>query len=72
MLLDRYEPEDVFARVPQAASRLDPVLKAQGGLLEVTGSTVPRASRLWQTASLYAGAWVALDPGRSPAAHADL
>jgi hypothetical protein len=26
MLVDRYEPEDVFARVPQAASRLDPVL----------------------------------------------
>src|SRR5258707_134180 len=27
MLVDRYEPEDIFARVPQAASRLDPMLK---------------------------------------------
>ncbi len=34
MLVDRYEPEDIFARVPQAASRLDPVLKALDGLLE--------------------------------------
>jgi hypothetical protein len=28
MLVDRYEPEAIFARVPQAASRRDPVLKA--------------------------------------------
>ncbi len=34
MLVDRYEPEDVFARVPQAASRLDPVLKVLDALLE--------------------------------------
>jgi len=34
MLMDRYEPEDVFARVPQAASRLDPVLKRLDQLLE--------------------------------------
>jgi IS5 family transposase len=34
MLMDRYEPEDLFARVPQAASRLDPVLKVLDGLLE--------------------------------------
>ncbi len=33
MLVDRYEPEDVFARVPQAASRLDPVLKVLDALL---------------------------------------
>ncbi len=34
MLVDRYEPEDMFARVPQAASRLDPVLKELDRLLE--------------------------------------
>src|SRR5579864_8467147 len=34
MLVDRYEAEEIFARVPQAASRLDPVLKALDRLLE--------------------------------------
>ena len=34
MLVDCYEPEDLFARVPQAASRLDPVLSRLDGLLE--------------------------------------
>jgi transposase, IS5 family len=34
MLVDRYEAEDIFARVPQAASRLDPVLKELDQLLE--------------------------------------
>jgi transposase, IS5 family len=34
MLVDRYEPEDLFARVPQAAARLDPVLKELDRLLE--------------------------------------
>jgi len=34
MLVDRYEPEEIFARVPQAASRLDPVLKELDRLLE--------------------------------------
>jgi hypothetical protein len=27
MLLDRYETEDVFARVPRMAERIDPVLQ---------------------------------------------
>jgi hypothetical protein len=27
MLVDRYPAEDVFARVPQMAQRIDPVLK---------------------------------------------
>ncbi len=34
MLVDRYEAEDVFARVPQAAARIDPVLKVLDQLLE--------------------------------------
>src|SRR5260221_5113606 len=34
MLVDRYEAEDVFARVPQAAARIDPVLKVLDHLLE--------------------------------------
>src|SRR5258705_1661045 len=34
MLVDCYEPEDLFARVPQAVSRLDPVLSRLDGLLE--------------------------------------
>jgi transposase, IS5 family len=27
MLVDRYEPEDVFSRVPEVAQQTDPVLK---------------------------------------------
>jgi hypothetical protein len=27
MLIDRYQPEDVFARVPEPAAQTDPVLK---------------------------------------------
>jgi transposase, IS5 family len=34
MLVDRYETEDVFARVPQMAGRIDPVLKELDRLLE--------------------------------------
>jgi IS5 family transposase len=34
MLVDRYEAEDVFARVPQMAQRIDPVLKELDQLLE--------------------------------------
>ena len=34
MLVDRYENEDVFARVPQMAQRVDPVLKQLDRLLE--------------------------------------
>ena len=34
MLRDRYEPEDIFARVPQMAQRIDPVLKQLDVLLD--------------------------------------
>ena len=34
MLIDRYEPEDVFARVPELASQTDPVLVALDRLLD--------------------------------------
>lgn len=34
MLVDRYEPEDVFARVPALAAQTDPVLKELDRLLE--------------------------------------
>jgi hypothetical protein len=34
MLVDRYEPEDVFARVPEVAAQTDPVLKRLDGLLD--------------------------------------
>jgi len=34
MLVDRYEPEDVFARVPEVAAQTDPVLKTLDGLLD--------------------------------------
>jgi transposase, IS5 family len=34
MLIDRYDPEDVFARVPQLAAQTDPVLQALDSLLE--------------------------------------
>jgi transposase, IS5 family len=33
MLVDRYEPEDVFARVPEVVAQTDPVLKALDRLL---------------------------------------
>src|SRR5947209_20520647 len=34
MLIDRYDPEDVFARVPELAAQTDPVLKELDSLLE--------------------------------------
>ena len=34
MLVDRYDPEDVFARVPEVAAQTDPVLKRLDHLLE--------------------------------------
>jgi transposase, IS5 family len=34
MLVDRYQAEDVFARVPQMVGRIDPVLKELDQLLE--------------------------------------
>ena len=34
MLIDRYTPEDVFARVPELAAQTDPVLRALDLLLE--------------------------------------
>src|SRR5712691_4571823 len=34
MLVDRYEPEDVFARVPQMAARIDPALSKLDQLLD--------------------------------------
>src|SRR5258708_36633770 len=34
MLVDRYTPEDVFARVPEVAAQTDPVLKTLDQLLE--------------------------------------
>src|SRR6266700_1793596 len=34
MLIDRYQPEDVFARVPEVASQTDPVLQQLDGLLD--------------------------------------
>ena len=34
MLVDRYDPEDVFARVPEVAAQTDPVLKELDQLLE--------------------------------------
>jgi len=33
MLVDRYDPEDVFARVPEVAAQTDPVLKELDRLL---------------------------------------
>jgi hypothetical protein len=34
MLIDRYDPEDVFARVPELADQTDPVLVQLDGLLD--------------------------------------
>ena len=34
MLIDAYQPEDVFARVPELAAQIDPVLQALDRLLE--------------------------------------
>lgn len=34
MLIDMHQPEDVFARVPELAAQIDPVLQALDGLLE--------------------------------------
>jgi len=55
MLMDRYEPEDLFARVPQAASRLDPVLSRLDGLLE--DDQLYRASCAQTSANAIATRW---------------
>ncbi len=34
MLINRYDPQDVFARVPEVAAQTDPVLKQLDVLLE--------------------------------------
>ena len=34
MLIDRYDPEDVFARVPELAAQTDPVLVQLDRLLD--------------------------------------
>jgi len=34
MLIDRYTPDDVFARVPELAEQTDPVLRRLDGLLD--------------------------------------
>jgi len=34
MLIDTHQPEDVFARVPELAAQIDPILQALDGLLE--------------------------------------
>jgi transposase, IS5 family len=34
MLIDKHEPEDVFARVPELAAQIDPVLHTLDVLLE--------------------------------------
>jgi IS5 family transposase len=34
MLVDRYDPEDVFVRVPEVAQQTDPVFKTLDQLLE--------------------------------------
>lgn len=34
MLIDAYQPEDVFARVPELAAQIDPVLQALESVLE--------------------------------------
>jgi len=71
MLVDRYPKMSLpVCRKRQAGSTR--CFEHRAVCWKMTGSTVPRASRLWQTASLYAGAWAELDPGRSAAAHADL
>jgi len=69
MLVDRYTPEDVFARVPEVAEQTDPVLKSLDQLLE-DDQLYRQVRPIWEALSLHAGAWATLDPGRSDPAHA--
>ncbi len=50
MLVDRYEPEDVFARVPEVAGRTDPVLKELDRLLEDDQLYRASCERTWESA----------------------
>ena len=34
MLIDRHEPEDVFARIPELANQTDPILRRLDALLD--------------------------------------
>jgi hypothetical protein len=50
MLVDRYEPEDVFARVPEVAAQTDPVLKELIGCWKMT-NCIDRCAQIWGSAT---------------------
>ena len=70
MLIDRYAPEDVFARVPELADQTDPVLVELDHLLDDDTLYQQVRSDLAQPLSPHPGAWTAFDARRSPPAAA--
>lgn len=70
MLVDRSEPEDVFARVPEVAQQTDPVLKTLDRLLEDDQLYQQVRTDLGKRYRFTRVAWTAFDAGGSPPAHA--
>ena len=70
MLVDRSEPEDVFARVPEVAAQTDPVLKALDRLLEDDQLYHQVRADLGKRHRFTKVAWAALHAGGSDLAHA--
>jgi hypothetical protein len=65
MLVDRYEPEDVFARVPEVAAQTDPVLKTLDHLLEDDQLYQQVRADLGKRYRYTRVAWTAFDAGGS-------
>lgn len=72
MLVDRYEPEDVFARVPEVAAQTDPVLKELDRLLEDDLLYQQVRADLGKRYRYTRVAWATLHPGGSYPAPAHL
>ncbi|SRR6266566_2943017 len=72
MLVDRYAPEDVFARVPEVAAQTDPVLKALDRLLEDDEPYRQVRSDLGKRYRFTKVAWAPLHPGGSDLAYAHM
>lgn len=70
MLVDRYQAEDVFARVPQMVQRIDPVLKELDQLLEDDQLYQQVRADFAKRSRWTKVAWAALHPGGSHPASA--
>ena len=71
MLIDHYPKEDIFARVPRMAERIDPVLKELDALLDDDALYQQVRNDFGKRRRHTRVAWAALDPGGSALASVD-